>query len=114
MYFNAILQKHSNFGHYLKSISYIVKSYFKMLSDFPSIFNIFFVINRFKIAYLKYILRAQLLRSLISCFKQCLNRVFEIYFETTSTRISHFMYKQCLNRVFKIYFKNTATNLSLK
>ena len=78
-YFNAILQKHSNFGHYLKSISYIVKRYFKMLRDFPSIFNTFFGINRFKIAYLKYILRTQLLRSLISSFNsvkiECLKSI---------------------------------------
>ena len=70
MYFNAILPKYSNFGHYLKSISYIVK-----LRGFSSIFNIFYVINRFKIAYLKYILRTQLLRLLISCYKQSLNSV---------------------------------------
>ena len=114
MYFNAILPKYSNFGHYLKSISYIVKQYFKILRGFPWIFDIFFVINRFKIAYLKYILRTQLLRLLISCYKQCLNRVFEIYFETTTNRISYFMRKLCLNRVFETYFKNITTNLSLK
>ena len=42
MYFNAILPKYSNFGHYLKSISYTVKQYFKILIGFPWIFNIFF------------------------------------------------------------------------
>ena len=70
MCFNAILPKYSNFGHYLKSISYTVKQYFKIARGFQSIFNIFFMINTFKIAYLKYILRTQLLRLLISCYKQ--------------------------------------------
>ena len=47
MYFNAILPKYSNVGHYLKSISYIVKQYFKILRGFPSIFDVFFVKNIF-------------------------------------------------------------------